>query len=61
MYNPIFEDENRDEDLKQLREMIHLRSTKNYIVDFFSDLFFFFRKHLVGCLSALALFAIGKK
>ncbi|NQY79558.1 MAG: hypothetical protein HRT47_04525 [Candidatus Caenarcaniphilales bacterium] len=61
MYNPIFEDENREDDLKQLREMIHLRSTKNHIADFFSDLFFFFRKHPFGCLSALALFAIGKK
>ncbi|MCH2226461.1 MAG: hypothetical protein MK033_01690 [Candidatus Caenarcaniphilales bacterium] len=61
MYNPIFEDENRDEDLRQLREMIHLRSTKSYIADFCSDLFFFFRKHPISFLSALALFVIGRK
>lgn len=59
MYNPIFEDETREINLKQLREMIYLRSTKHNLSELGSNIFSFIKKHPFSFFAAVILFSLG--
>lgn len=59
MYNPIFEDEDRDLNLKHLREMIYLRSTKHNVSELSSNVLSFIKKHPVSFFMAVVLFTLG--
>ncbi len=61
MYNPIFEEEDRKADLKQLREMICLRSSKDNLSELSSNLFTFIKKHPISFFTALIIFSLGSR
>jgi hypothetical protein len=61
MYNPIFEEEDRKTDLKQLREMIYLRSTKDNFFDLISNIFSFVKKHPISFFTAFIIFSLGSR
>ena len=44
MYNPIFEDDDKNGNLKQLRELIYIRSTKHNISELGSNIITFIKK-----------------
>jgi hypothetical protein len=59
MYNPIFEDDDKNGNLKQLRELIYIRSTKHNISELGSNILTFIKKHPVSFFTAVLFFFLG--